>query len=238
MWYYGLDPTMLIILPGLILSMIASFRVRSTFSKYSQVSSRNGWTGAAVAEDMLARAGIEGVRVERVAGNLTDHFDPQNRVLRLSQDVYDSPSIAALGVAAHEVGHVFQHEGSEVLHQDVYAPLRLRNRLVPVANIGSQAAFPLFFLGLLFSWEPLLWVGIAAFGLAVLFYLVTLPVEFNASSRALAALETGGYLSYDENRGASKVLSAAAWTYIASALTALLQLVRLLMISGVGRRRD
>ncbi|HML45938.1 MAG TPA: zinc metallopeptidase [Clostridia bacterium] len=238
MWYYGLDPTMLLVLPGILLAMIASFRVQHTFSKYAAVGSRNGWTASAMAQDMLYRAGIEDVRVERVAGRLTDHFDPRERVLRLSQDVYDSGSIAALGVAAHEVGHVFQYEGSPVLRQETYGPVYLRNALVPVANIGSQAAFPLFFIGLLLSWEPLLWIGIAAFAVAVLFYLVTLPVEFNASSRALISLEQGGYLNYEENRGAAAVLRAASWTYIASALTALLQLLRLLTIAGVGRRRD
>ncbi|MDR1569078.1 MAG: zinc metallopeptidase [Oscillospiraceae bacterium] len=231
MFYYGLDPTMLIILPGLILALIAQMKVSGTFAKYSKVASKRGWTAAAMAEDMLSRGGLD-VVVERVAGSLSDHYDPRTGTLRLSDSVYGSTSIAALGVAAHEVGHAFQH-------YERYAPLGLRNAIVPAANIGSHAAVPLFILGMILSLPGLMWLGIAVFALAVVFSLISLPVELNASARALAALEQGGYLDYLEDRDAGRVLKAAAWTYVASALTAVLQLLRLLALAGVGsRRRD
>lgn len=224
------DPTMLIVLPGILLALFAQFHVQSVFARYAKVTSQKGWMAAQVAEDMLRQNGILDVTVTRVRGHLTDHYDPRTNVLALSADVYDSASLSALGVAAHEVGHVFQH-------YEEYAPLKLRSAFVPVAQIGSYAAVPLFILGLLFSWEPLMWIGIAVFMAVVLFYLITLPVEFNASSRAIHALEAGGYLSYEEARPARKVLNAAGITYIAAALQAMLQLVRLLILSG-GRRRD
>ncbi len=227
---YYFDPTMLIVLPGLLLALWAQYRVQSVFRKYAEVPSQRGWTAAQVAEDMMKQNGIMDVVVERIAGNLTDNYNPKNNVLSLSAGVYDSTSLAALGVAAHEVGHVMQH-------YEQYAPLRIRSAFVPIAQLGSYAAVPLFILGLIMSWEPLMWIGIAVFIGVLLFYLVTLPVEFNASSRAIASLESGGYLSREESEPARKVLNAAGLTYIAAALQAFLQLVRLLALSG-GRRRD
>ena len=214
-WYY--DPTMLLILPALLLAIWAQVRVNSTFHKYSQVPSLRGWTAAQLAEDLLAKNGINDVRVEHVRGSLTDH--------------YASTSIAALGIAAHECGHAIQDaEG--------YAPLRTRQNVAPIAQLGSFAAVPLFVLGLLMSWRPLLLAGIAVFTLVVAFYLITLPVEYNASNRALAALESGGYLDWQETDGARKVLRAAGLTYVAAALQAILQLLRLLLIFGGRQHRD
>lgn len=226
--YY--DPTMLIVLPGLILAIWAQMRVQIVFRRYAKVPSAKGWTAAQVVRDMLEQNGILDVSVSRVHGSLTDNYNPQTNVLCLSDDVFDSTSLAALGVAAHEVGHVLQH-------YDQYAPLKIRSGFVPVAQIGSYAAVPLFILGLLMSWEVLMWIGVFVFLAVVLFYVVTLPVEFNASNRAIAALEAGGYLTYEEARPARKVLNAAGMTYIAVALQAFLQLLRLLLLAG-GRRRD
>lgn len=226
-WYF--DPTMLLILPALLLAMWAQFRVQSTFRKYSDAPSAQGWTAAEMAADLLARNGLGSVRVERVRGSLTDHYDPRTNTLRLSDTVYGSTSLAALGVAAHECGHAMQEaEG--------YKPLRIREKIVPVAQIGSWAAMPLFVLGLVMSWEPLLTAGIIVFSLVVAFYLVTLPVEFDASGRALEQLEGGGYLSSAETDDAGRVLRAAALTYVAAALQAVLQLLRLLVLAGGNRR--
>ena len=225
--FYYFDPTYFLLIPGLLLALYAQFKVSSTYNHWRQVSSRSGMSGAQMARAILDANGCRDVRIERVRGSLTDHYDPENGVLRLSEEVYASRSIAALGVAAHEAGHAIQDA------QD-YAPMRIRATLVPVANIGSQAAVPLFMLGLIFSWQPLLKIGILCFSLAVLFYLVTLPVEFNASSRAVAALG-GTYLAQDELRGVRAVLSAAALTYVAAALQAILQLLRLVLLA---RRRD
>ena len=226
-WYF--DPTMLLILPALLLAMWAQFRVQSTFRKYSDTPSAQGWTAAEMAADLLARNGLGDVRVERVRGSLTDHYDPRTNTLRLSDTVYGSTSLAALGVAAHECGHAMQEaEG--------YKPLRIREKIVPVAQIGSWAAMPLFVLGLVMSWEPLLTAGIIVFSLVVAFYLVTLPVEFDASGRALEQLEGGGYLSSAETDDAGRVLRAAALTYVAAALQAVLQLLRLLVLAGGNRR--
>ncbi len=226
-WYF--DPTMLLILPALLLAMWAQFRVQSTFRKYSDAPSAQGWTAAEMAADLLARNGLGDVRVERVRGSLTDHYDPRTNTLRLSDTVYGSTSLAALGVAAHECGHAMQEaEG--------YKPLRIREKIVPVAQIGSWAAMPLFMLGLVMSWEPLLTAGIIVFSLVVAFYLVTLPVEFDASGRALEQLEGGGYLSSAETDDAGRVLRAAALTYVAAALQAVLQLLRLLVLAGGNRR--
>ena len=226
-WYF--DPTMLLILPALLLAMWAQFRVQSTFRKYSDVPSAQGWTAAEMAADLLARNGLGDVRVERVRGSLTDHYDPRTNTLRLSDTVYGSTSLAALGVAAHECGHAMQEaEG--------YKPLRIREKIVPVAQIGSWAAMPLFVLGLVMSWEPLLTAGIIVFSLVVAIYLVTLPVEFDASGRALEQLEGGGYLSSAETDDAGRVLRAAALTYVAAALQAVLQLLRLLVLAGGNRR--
>lgn len=226
-WYF--DPTMLLILPALLLAMWAQFRVQSTFRKYSDVPSAQGWTAAEMAADLLARNGLGSVRIERVRGSLTDHYDPRTNTLRLSDTVYGSTSLAALGVAAHECGHAMQEAKG-------YKPLRIREKIVPVAQIGSWAAMPLFVLGLVMSWEPLLTAGIIVFSLVVAFYLVTLPVEFDASGRALEQLEGGGYLSSAETDDAGRVLRAAALTYVAAALQAVLQLLRLLVLAGGNRR--
>lgn len=224
------DWTYLLLIPALLLSLWAQFRVSSTFNRFSRVRASSGMTATQMAEQLLHAEGVYDVSVERTRGNLTDHYDPKNMVLRLSDSTANSTSVAALGVAAHEAGHVLQH-------RDGYAPLMLRTAAVPVVNIGSNLSWPLFLVGLIFSWEPLLYAGIALFALAVLFALITLPVEFNASKRALAALETNGYLQPgEEMRGAKKVLSAAAMTYVASAFMAIMQLLRLLAIAG--SRRD
>ena len=229
-WPFFYDWTYILLIPALILSMWAQFRVSSTFSRFSKVRASSGMTATQMAEQLLHAEGVYDVSVERTRGNLTDHYDPKNMVLRLSDSTANSTSVAALGVAAHEAGHVLQH-------RDGYAPLMLRTAAVPVVNIGSNLSWPLFVAGLIFSWEPLLYAGIALFALAVLFALITLPVEFNASKRALAALEANGYLQPgEEMRGARKVLSAAAMTYVASAFMAIMQLLRLLAIAG--SRRD
>ena len=229
MLYYW-DPTYILVIAGLIVCLFAQAKVSSAYAKWSQVPSRTGLTGAQVARRILDGNGCQDVRIEAISGSLTDHYDPQDGVLRLSSEVYQSGSIAALGVAAHEAGHAIQDA------QD-YAPMRIRATLVPVANIGSHAAVPLFMLGLIMSWEPLTKIGIFCFALAVLFYVVTLPVEFNASSRAVAVL-SGGYMPEDEVRGVKAMLSAAAMTYVAAALQAVLQLLRLVLIAGSRRRRD
>ena len=229
-WPFFYDWTYILLIPALILSMWAQFRVSSTFNRFSKVRASSGMTATQMAEQLLHAEGVYDVSVERTRGNLTDHYDPKNMVLRLSDSTANSTSVAALGVAAHEAGHVLQH-------RDGYAPLMLRTAAVPVVNIGSNLSWPLFVVGLIFSWEPLLYVGISLFALAVLFALITLPVEFNASKRALVALEANGYLQPgEEMRGAKKVLSAAAMTYVASAFMAIMQLLRLLAIAGV--RRD
>ena len=222
------DPTLLIALPGLIFTLWAQAKVRSTYGKYSRYRARSGYTGADVARDILRRNGLGNVAVERVRGELTDHYDPKNGVLRLSAGVHDSQSIAALGIAAHETGHALQHANN-------YSALVLRSAIAPAAATGSQLGIFLFMGGLLISMfgHPLPWVmnaGILLFGVAVVFTLVTLPVEFNASKRALVVLENGGYLTADELPHAKKVLDAAAWTYVAAAATAVLMLIRLLIL--------
>lgn len=229
-WPFFYDWTYILLIPALLLSLWAQFRVSSTFNRFSKVRASSGMTATQMAEQLLHAEGVYDVSVERTRGNLTDHYDPKNMVLRLSDSTANSTSVAALGVAAHEAGHVLQH-------RDGYAPLMLRTAAVPVVNIGSNLSWPLFLVGLIFSWEPLLYAGIALFALAVLFAIITLPVEFNASKRALAALEANGYLQPgEEMRGAKKVLSAAAMTYVASAFMAIMQLLRLLAIAGA--RRD
>lgn len=228
-FYY--DWTMLILIPGILLSLWASSRVKSAYAKYSRVYASCRMTGAEVAEHMLHSEGIYDVNIEVVGGNLTDHYDPSTRTLRLSQGVANSTSLASLGVAAHETGHALQH-------RDAYAPLVLRTAAVPTVNIGSNLSWPLVLAGMIFSWEPLITIGILLFSLTVLFTLITLPVEFNASSRAMAALEGGGYLTQAELPGAKNVLSAAAMTYVAAALNAILQLLRLLVLTGRTRRDD
>ena len=227
MFYW--DWTMILVIPGLLLGLWAQMRVSSAFRKYSAVHARSGMSAEDVARSMLNQAGCGNVSIRTVSGNLTDHYDPRNNTLRLSDGVYGSSSVAAIGIAAHECGHAMQqHEG--------YAPLMLRSALVPVVNLGSNLYFPIFLLGLLFSWEPLIYVGIACFALTLVFSLVTLPVEFNASGRALRVLDQQGYLSSEEMDGARAVLSAAAMTYVAAAISSLLQLVRLLIIAR--DRRD
>ena len=228
--YRYLDPTYILVLIGVVLSLIASARVKSTFAKYSRFASRSNMTGAQAAETILRANGIYDVSVQRVAGELTDHYDPRNKTLNLSEPVYGSNSVAAIGVAAHECGHAIQHKES-------YAPLEIRGSLVPVANFGSGASWFFIIGGLFLSFQPLITIGIVLFSLAVLFQLVTLPVEFNASSRALKALESTGTLGSDELGQTRKVLSAAALTYVAGAAAAILQLLRLIILYG-GRSRD
>lgn len=233
--YYPMrmDPTYMLVIIGVVISLIASGRVKSTFNKYSRVRNHAGITGREAAEKVLHGAGIYDVRIEHIAGNLTDHYDPRSKVLRLSDATYNSPSVAAVGVAAHECGHAIQHGTG-------YAPLKIRGALVPVANFGSTLAWPLVLIGLLINGQTsslLINIGILAFSAAVLFHLVTLPVEFNASSRAVRILGDSGILYSEEVDGTKKVLKAAALTYVASAAAMVLQLLRLLMITG-GRRND
>lgn len=227
MFYY--DWTYLLIIPGLILGLWAQHKVKSAYAEYSRISTRLGRSAASVVDDLLRRNGNNKVRIGRVSGELTDHYNPADETLKLSDGVYASSSIAALGIAAHEAGHAMQkHEN--------YAPLMLRTAIVPAVNICSGLSTPLFFLGLLMSWEPLLTLGIILFAASTVFALVTLPVEFNASNRAVAMLTEGGYVSREEERGVRKVLNAAALTYVAAAVTSLLSLLRLVMIAN--RRRD
>lgn len=237
MYGYGMrgfyfDWTYILVLIGAVLSIWASSRVNSTFNKYAKIRSMTGMTGAQTAELILRNAGIRDVRVEHISGNLTDHFDPRTRTVRLSDSVYNSCSVAAVGVAAHEIGHVIQH------HED-YMPMKVRSALVPAANIGSKAGIPIIILGVILGYNyTLMQIGIWVFALAVLFQLVTLPVEFNASSRALKCLESYGILSTQETGMSRKVLSAAALTYVAAAAASILQLLRLILLFGNGRRRD
>ena len=222
---YYFDPTYILVLIGVVISMIASARVKSTFQKYSRVRSRTNMTGAQAAQRVLNSAGIHDVTIRHVSGDLTDHYDPRNKTLNLSDPVYGSASVAAIGVAAHECGHAIQH-------QQGYSPLSLRSALVPVANFGSAISWPLIIAGVIFggAGSTLCKIGILLFSAAVLFQLVTLPVEFNASSRALHALETGGFLDSQEIQGARKVLWAAAMTYVGALLTSILQLLRFVLI--------
>lgn len=229
--YIGfMDPTYILVIIGIVITMAASAKVNSSFSKYSRIRSLSGVTGAAAASKILQSQGINDVRIERVSGNLTDHFDPRNKVLRLSDTVYGSTSVAALGVAAHECGHAVQHN-------EGYIPLKIRAALVPVVNFGSRLSWPIILMGLLFGTnETLLNLGIFLFSFGVLFQIVTLPVEFNASSNAIIMLERTGILHTKELGHAKKVLQAAALTYVASAAASLLQLLRLVLLFG--RRRD
>lgn len=227
--FYYYDPTYWLIILGAIVALYAQIKVSTTYSKWSKVPSSTRMTAAQMARQILDGNGCEMCALSAFP-EADDHYDPENGVLRLSSEVYGSDSVAALGVAAHEAGHAIQDA------QD-YAPLRIRSTMVPIANIGSGASIPLFMLGLILSWEPLVKIGIFCFALAVLFYVVTLPVEFNASGRAVQVLESG-YLPEDEVRGVKAVLSAAALTYVAAALQSLLQLLRLVLIAGNNRRRD
>lgn len=223
-----------LVMPALILAMAAQGKVSSTFNKYSRVQSHIGITGAEAARRIMEQNGIYDVSIERVSGNLTDHYDPSRKVLRLSDSVYSSSSIAAIGVAAHETGHAIQHARN-------YAPLSLRSLMVPLANIGSRLSMPLILIGLLFSFassmgNTLITLGIIFFGLSVVFTIITLPVEFNASRRAIACLDESRILYSDEIDGAKKVLSVAAMTYVASTVVALANLLRLIVVFG--NRRD
>ncbi|MCS7233297.1 MAG: zinc metallopeptidase [Synergistetes bacterium] len=224
MLYLG-DWTFILLMPALILAIYAQAKVQSTYRKYSAIPAGIGKPAWVVAREMLDRSGLTHVPVDMVPGELTDHYDPRSRILRLSSEVYNSRSIAAIGIAAHEVGHAIQHATG-------YLPLSLRNAIVPVANIGSQLAIPFFLLGFIFGIPSLMDVGIIAFSGAVLFQLITLPVEFNASSRAVKVLYSSGYVSGREVRAIEEVLGAAALTYIAATAMAALQLVRLLILRG------
>lgn len=232
--YYPMyfDGTYMLVLIGVIICMVASAKMNATFNRYSRVRSRSGLTGREAAERILYSAGIRDVRVEHVAGNLTDHYDPRRKVLRLSDATYNSNSVAAVGVAAHECGHAIQHETG-------YVPLAVRGSLVPIANFGSSIAWPLILIGLIVNSEMsalLLNLGILAFSLAVLFQIVTLPVEFNASGRAVKILGSTGILYEDEVRDTKKVLKAAALTYVAGTASAILQLLRIVLLAN--RRND
>ena len=224
----------ILVIIGMILSLAASAMVKGTFSKYAKVRNVEGMTGAEAAQRVLNRAGIYDVRIEHVPGSLSDHYDPRAKVLRLSDSVYGQASVAAVGVAAHECGHAIQHAQG-------YAPLKLRSAFIPVANFGSRIAWPLILLGMFFGGESANWfvyLGVIAFSLAVVLTLITLPVEFNASKRAIQMITESGMMQDDEIQSAKKVLSAAAMTYVASAATAILQLVRILLLTGGRRRND
>jgi hypothetical protein len=225
------DWTFVLLIPAALFAGWASLKVRSTYAHYAQKGTRSGMTGRQVADAILRDAGVSVTGIERIPGEMSDHYDPRTRTLRLSEAVYGGRSIAALGIAAHEVGHAIQHARG-------YAPMSLRSAVYPLSSLGSSLSFPLFFIGFLFGSETgalMMNAGILLFSLAVAFTLVTLPVEFNASSRALKALSSGGYLQTDEMKGARKVLSAAAMTYVASAAMALMQLLRLILLA---QRRD
>lgn len=234
--FYYIDWTYIVlVIPAMILALYAQNKVNSTFKKYSRVASRSGMTGAQAARRLMELNGIYDVSIERVSGNLTDHYDPSKKVLRLSDSVYSDTSVAAIGVAAHETGHAIQHARG-------YVPLTLRTVMVPLANLGSTLSMPLIFLGILFSFSSVMGntminLGILLFGLSVVFTIITLPVEFNASKRAVACLGDSGILYDEEIGGVKKVLSAAAMTYVASTAVALANFLRLIIIFG-GRRRD
>ena len=222
------DQTIIILIPAIIFSLIAQGMVKSTFNKYSRVNNSRGLTGFDAARAILDRNGLSHIRIERVGGELTDHYDPRANVIRLSDSVYGSTSVAAVGVAAHEAGHAVQYAVG-------YSPIKLRNAIIPVTQFGSRLSTPLVILGLVFSWDFLITAGILLFCGVVLFQAITLPVEFNASRRAISTLRDDAFLDDDELRGAKKVLTAAAMTYVAAMVSALLSLVRLLVLSK--RRR-
>lgn len=219
-----IDPTYIILIPAVILSLIAQMKVNSAFNKYKRVRTLNGYTGYQVARMMLDEAGLYGISIEMCNRSLGDHYDPRSGVIRLSPEVYNEATIAAAGIAAHEVGHAIQY-------QQEYSPLIIRNSIVPAVNFSSSFSWILFFVGILLSVKPLVTLGIFLFSATVIFQLITLPVEFNASSRALGILNSRGILYGDEVNGAKKVLSAAALTYVAAALMSILQLLRLILIS-------
>ena len=228
---FGYDPTIILVLIGAVISGIASMNVQRTYNKYSKIRNYRGLTSNQVAEHILHAAGIYDVRIERIRGNLTDHYSPNEKVLRLSDAVYGQTSVAALGVAAHECGHAIQH-------QEGYAPLKLRSASVPLANIGSWVSWPIILIGLLIGYTPLAEVGVFLFTFVVAFQLITLPVEFDASARALRILDQDRILEGEEHAGATKVLKAAAMTYVAALFATILQLLRLVLLVSGGRRRD
>ncbi len=228
-FFYYYDPTYVLVLIAFALSLFASFGVNATFSKYKKVRSGRGITGAEAARKILDGNGLYDVRVEHISGNLNDHFDPKANVIRLSDATYNDSSVAAIGVAAHEAGHAVQHATE-------YVPIKLRNSIVPVVNISTSLSMPLFLIGLLLGYTGLTTLGIILFSASLLFQLVTLPVEFNASGRAIKILDTSGMLDDGELKGAKKVLRAAGMTYVAAAAASALQLLRLFIIAN--RRRD
>jgi len=236
-FYYGFDWTYLVyVLPFIILSVFASNAVKSTFRKYSKQISIRHLTGAQAAQRVLSHNGVTDVQIQRVAGELTDHYDPKSNVIRLSDSVYDSASTAAIGVACHEAGHAVQYANN-------YTPIKLRTAIIPITNIGSRLALPLILVGIIFSSlgyysDMIIYIGIGCFGLSLLLQLVTLPVEFNASRRAMQAISDAQLLSDDEQKGARKVLTAAAMTYVVAVLAALGQLLRLITLFGGRRRND
>lgn len=223
--YYPYDPTIILLIPAIILAVYSQWKVQSTYAQMSEVRSRKGLTGAQVGRKLLDNNGLSNVEVEQIHGNLTDNYDPRDKKLHLSDGVYSNDSIAAFGIVAHEVGHAVQDAKA-------YAPLKIRSGLVPVANLGSQLAIPLFFIGLIFGATKLMDLGIIFFSVAVAFTIITLPVEFNASKRAIAMLTDGGYVTKDEAPLAKKVLDAAALTYVAATAMAVLNLLRLLALRG------
>ena len=225
-WFW--DPTMIIVLPAILLALYAQLRVRSTYARYSQVPVSTGLTGAAAAQEILRRNGLANVQIERIDGMLSDHYDPRTRTLSLSSDVYGGASVAAVGVAAHETGHAIQHARE-------YAPLALRSAMVPTVQFGSWLAWPIFLLGLWIHSGTMLQLGILIFSAAVAFTVVTLPVEFDASARALRALREERLVTADELRGVRSVLTAAALTYVAAAATAILELARMLLLANMRR---
>ena len=237
-YYYGFDWTYIVlVLPCVIFAFVASARVNSTFNRYSKQLSSRHITGAEAARQVLLKNGVSGVQITRVSGNLTDHFDPRSNTIRLSDSVYDSTSTAAIGVACHEAGHAVQYAHS-------YFPIKIRAAIIPVTNIGSMLAMPLILIGLLFTSEAVtssgfIYAGIACFGLSAVFQLITLPVEFNASRRAMNAITDSGILTTEEQAGARKTLTAAAMTYVAALAVSLAQLLRLILLfGGRGRRND
>lgn len=219
------DPTMIILIPAIIISFWAQTKISSTYNKYSQVKTMNGYTGREIARMMLDEAGLYDVRIEVINSRLGDHYDPSSRILRLSPEVYSGGSISSAGIAAHEVGHAIQHK-------ERYAPLTIRNSIVPVVNFGSGISWILFFIGIVLGFKGLTWLGIILFSTVVIFQLITLPVEFDASTRALNILKSRGILYGDETRNAQKVLDAAAMTYVAATLMAVSNLIRLIAISN------
>ncbi len=229
--YYGFyDWTYFLVLIGAVISMLASSKVKTTYAKYGKIRSHSGMTATEAARRILNNAGLYHIRIERISGDLTDHYSPKEQVLRLSDTTINSTSIAAIGVAAHECGHAIQHSQK-------YVPLTVRNSIVPVVNLGSKLSWPMILLGLLFGISGFLDLGILLFSFSLIFQIITLPVEFNASSRALQILEQSNMLYEDELKGAKKVLSAAAMTYVAAVIATLLSLLRLIILFG-GRRRD